>query len=49
MPSIAGLATSAAFTAAKSKIPKVNLVKKTDYDAKNTSHWKWIYHYSWLL
>ena len=38
MPSIAGLATSAAFTAVKSKIPKVNIVKKTDYDTKNTSH-----------
>ena len=38
MPSIAGLATSAAFTAVKNKIPKVSLVKKTDYDVKNTSH-----------
>ena len=35
MPSIAGLATTAALTAVKNKIPNViNLVKKTDYHAK---------------
>ena len=36
MPSINGLATTAALTGIKNKIPAVtNLVKKTDYDAKN--------------
>ena len=35
MPSIAGLATTAALTAVENKIPNViNLVKKTDYNAK---------------
>ena len=35
MPSITGLATTAAFNAVENKIPDVsNLVKKTDYDAK---------------
>ena len=35
IPSISGLATSAALTAVENKIPDIgNLVKKTDYDAK---------------
>ena len=35
IPSITGLATTAAVSDVKNKIPKVNdLVKKTDYDAK---------------
>ena len=35
IPSITGLAATAALTAAENKIPDVsNLVKKTDYDAK---------------
>ena len=35
IPSISGLATNVALTAAENKIPDIsNLVKKTDYDAK---------------
>ena len=35
VPSIFGLATTAAFIAVENKIPDIsNLVKKTDYDAK---------------
>ena len=45
IPSINGLATTAALTAVENEILDVsNLVKKADYDAKNIRHWIQIFY-----
>ena len=36
IPSISGLAKTAALTAVENKIPKISLLQKTDYNTKNT-------------